>query len=130
MQYRETVECGTRKSFNTLIVGGEETVPGEWPWVALLRYRDDNMRCGGVLISARHVLTAAHCVTEELVEVVLGEHDLNTTHDCLDPDYGCNEKGAKCEEDNMCAPASVVVKGTVRLLSSENQIIGTRNTAL
>ena len=95
-------------------------MPGEWPWVALLRYRDDNMRCGGVLISARHVLTAAHCVTEELVEVVLGEHDLNTTHDCLDPDYGCNEKGARC--GIMCAPASVVVKETVRLLSSENQI--------
>jgi len=104
----ETMTCGTRENFNTLIVGGEETVPGEWPWVALLRYRDDNMRCGGVLISARHVLTAAHCVTEELVEVVLGEHDLNTTHDCLDPDYGCNEKGAKC--GSMCAPASVVVK--------------------
>ncbi|KAG0409898.1 hypothetical protein HPB47_012991 [Ixodes persulcatus] len=43
------------------VVGGAEAVPGSWPWHAQLRvYRD---YCSGVLISDRHVLTAAHCVS-------------------------------------------------------------------
>ena len=78
-EYVETAVCGRRLSLSLLISGGEETSSEDWPWMALLKYSDPAWRCAGVLISSRHVLTAAHCVTETLKEVVLGEHDLTTT---------------------------------------------------
>lgn len=47
------------------IIGGQEAVPGSWPWHAGLHMRpfwDSHYFCGGALISDRLVLTAAHCV--------------------------------------------------------------------
>ena len=41
--YVETATCGIRSSFSVLISGGEETAPGDWPWMALLRYSDPVM---------------------------------------------------------------------------------------
>lgn len=48
------------------IVGGRRADYGQWPWQVLIRESTwfgifSKNKCGGVLISDRHVLTAAHC---------------------------------------------------------------------
>lgn len=58
--------CGIQ-SEETRIIGGETTEIGEFPWMALLRYKnldgtDAGFQCGGTLINNRYVLTAAHCL--------------------------------------------------------------------
>lgn len=65
------------------IVGGRETTDA-WPWMATLVFASepniyDGFFCGGSLIAANWVVTAAHCIAEELpdsVDVALGVHDL------------------------------------------------------
>lgn len=47
---------------NSRIVGGKPADKGEWPWMAALLRDGDDQYCGGVLITNRHILTAAHCV--------------------------------------------------------------------
>lgn len=84
-------ECG--KDLSQKILGGERTDIDEFPWMALLEYSKPNGRstsCGGVLISKRYVLTAAHCVHAKklprswrLENVRLGEYDTQTSPDCI-----------------------------------------------
>lgn len=66
------------------IIGGEFAKPGDDPWqIALVpRVRPQNIAfCGGSLISARRVLTAAHCVDKETqptqIAVVSGSINLD-----------------------------------------------------
>lgn len=70
-------QCGYSPNLSLdKVVGGEPAALGSWPWMALLGYRIDNQqgwRCGGALISKRHVLTAAHCIEPSLFQVRLGE---------------------------------------------------------
>lgn len=48
---------------NYRIVGGSESKPGQWPWlVGLHGGRTEIFYCGGVLISQRWILSAAHCI--------------------------------------------------------------------
>lgn len=84
-------ECG--KDLSQRIFGGERTDIDEFPWMALLEYARPNGRstsCGGVLISKRYVLTAAHCIvgkdlpkTWRLENVRLGEYNIDTHPDCI-----------------------------------------------
>lgn len=50
-----------------LISYGQGTKPGQWPWHAAL-YHSKGIQlvytCGGTLVSDRHIITAAHCVTK------------------------------------------------------------------
>lgn len=47
------------------IVGSENAENNEFPWMARLNITDGNgvnHDCGGAIISPRHILTAAHCL--------------------------------------------------------------------
>ncbi|XP_055324477.1 serine protease 7 [Sitodiplosis mosellana] len=89
-----TGTCGLT-SLSQRIYGGDDTLLDDYPWMALLEYRNRNRRerklsCGGSLINSRYVLTAAHCLVGEiekrvgeLVAVRLGEYDLTKEIDCL-----------------------------------------------
>uniref|UniRef100_A0A8C6S7J7 pancreatic elastase n=1 Tax=Neogobius melanostomus TaxID=47308 RepID=A0A8C6S7J7_9GOBI len=62
------------------VVGGEVAKPNSWPWQISLQYRSGSSyyhTCGGTLIRAGWVMTAAHCVdTARTWRVVLGDHDI------------------------------------------------------
>jgi len=85
------------------IVGGQDAPLGRYPWLVNLGYKQEGrpqtlFKCGGTLIGNRHVLTAAHCVTElprsfKLAVIRVGEHDLDTDLDCIGDG-----------DDKICAP--------------------------
>jgi len=43
------------------IIGGSQATPGEFPMIVSLKYLGSH-RCGGGILTANHILTAAHCV--------------------------------------------------------------------
>jgi len=68
---------------NPKIVGGGSADPGEYPFMVALvdsgSSNYDGQFCGGALIAARWVMTAAHCVVGETagsIDVVAGGYDL------------------------------------------------------
>ncbi|GJQ86789.1 hypothetical protein Trydic_g5581 [Trypoxylus dichotomus] len=77
--------CGVRPLVKTgRIVGGKSATFGEFPWQVLVRESTwlglfTKNKCGGVLISNRYVMTAAHCQPGFLASLVavFGEYDIS-----------------------------------------------------
>ena len=55
------VECGQQKIRSGKVVNGLDAQVGEFPWMVSLNLRGEHF-CGGTLIGAQWVMTAAHCV--------------------------------------------------------------------
>nr|XP_006818365.1 PREDICTED: uncharacterized protein LOC100377183 [Saccoglossus kowalevskii] len=78
-------ECGSIPSSSNRIVGGDNAVPGSWPWQVSLQFEGSHF-CGGVIIDEQWILTAAHCafiegkdvlpVDPHLVVALAGVNDL------------------------------------------------------
>ncbi|XP_015908299.1 chymotrypsin-like elastase family member 2A [Parasteatoda tepidariorum] len=80
------VECGKppiepEAMFPDRIIGGQEVIPGSWPWQISMQSRNlsfNSHSCGGSLINAQWVLTAAHCFKGSTVaanwKVHIGKH--------------------------------------------------------
>lgn len=85
--------CGLTNISTSRIVGGKVAEVGAWPWMAAIYLKTDDkgkIGCGGALVSNRHIITAAHCVSvgvkarmlpARLFSVRLGDHDLSSEDD-------------------------------------------------
>ncbi|XP_039751836.1 serine protease gd-like isoform X5 [Pararge aegeria] len=90
---KQSDQCGIviRNNANPLVVNGRPTLEGQWPWqIALYQIQtvDSKYICGGTLVSHKHVITAAHCVTRKnsskpvnknTLTIYLGKHNLRTS---------------------------------------------------
>ncbi|XP_054878361.1 transmembrane protease serine 3 [Poeciliopsis prolifica] len=55
------IACGSRPHYNTRVVGGNISKPGQFPWQVSLHFQREHT-CGGSIITSSWILTAAHCV--------------------------------------------------------------------
>ncbi|XP_041038110.1 serine protease 27-like, partial [Carcharodon carcharias] len=70
--------CG-RPVISNRIVGGRNSEAGSWPWQVSI-HMDGRHICGGSIISKSWVLTAAHCVSKEMISkyfLYLGRYQQN-----------------------------------------------------
>ncbi|CAH0697303.1 unnamed protein product [Spodoptera exigua] len=97
--------CGISADVGNKIVGagGEATGIDQYPWTALIEYETQIplLLCGGVLISGRYVVTAAHCIAGVTLKngtpksVRLGDYNITNEG----PDCKLSEGGGKdCTE--------------------------------
>ncbi|MER6129962.1 serine protease [Streptomyces sp. NPDC001795] len=86
------------------IVGGSTTTTTAYPFMMQITDASQNQFCGGTLVSATKVVTAAHCVVDETasgIRVIGGRTYLNGTNGTVrhvsdiwvDPDYTDAEQG-------------------------------------
>ncbi|KAG8452592.1 hypothetical protein GDO86_004394, partial [Hymenochirus boettgeri] len=65
---------------NQRVIGGSNAGKNAWPWQISLQYMSGSSwyhTCGGSLIRANRVLTAAHCVDRSVsYRVVVGDHNI------------------------------------------------------
>ncbi|XP_058790870.1 venom protease-like [Phymastichus coffea] len=90
VEYLQPPQCGYSDAVHDRVVGGNPAALGAWPWIALIGYGQPsspyvNFRCDGTLISSRHVVTAGHCIQNDLKSVRLGERNLKSKTDGANP---------------------------------------------
>lgn len=84
--------CGLSNVTNSRVVGGVPASLNEFPFMVILGYRNlqnpiiPKWRCGGTLITEKHVLTAAHCCKSDLYLARVGEYILFDETDGATPE--------------------------------------------
>uniref|UniRef100_A0AB38ZEF2 Venom S1 protease 32 n=1 Tax=Ectomocoris sp. TaxID=3104572 RepID=A0AB38ZEF2_9HEMI len=87
-EMKTSCKCGWANKINARIVNGTESRVNEFPWMVYLNVLHEaeelswDSSCGASIITARHILTAAHClvtgkvlVKPENVQIILGRHN-------------------------------------------------------
>ncbi|XP_032521800.2 phenoloxidase-activating enzyme-like isoform X1 [Danaus plexippus] len=108
--------CGVDPSTGNKIFGGNATAIDQYPWLALIEYRDKNNKikllCGAALISSKYVLTAGHCVIGPVLNsgkpenIRLGEYDTsNSESDCVEGEGG----GVDCADEVLVIPIEKII---------------------
>ena len=125
------------------VVGGDPVEAGALPWVAAVALEQDGARvhqfCGGSLISARIVVTAAHCINlnrDADLEVVLGAEDLDdpdgeridvvsaAIHPLFNPDFFTYDVGVLLlETPSAQTPVTMTGSGSSRWRSGVSGIV-------
>ncbi|KAJ0171703.1 hypothetical protein K1T71_012466 [Dendrolimus kikuchii] len=122
--------CGYDSSLGDKIFGGKAVSIDKYPWLVLiawLKNKDDKFGfnyCGGGLISARYVLTAAHCfyskqlIINAIINVTLGDYDfINEGKDCVEAETG----------SLVCTEGEVKVQGERYIIHPEYDITSRKN---
>ncbi|XP_042898786.1 serine proteinase stubble isoform X2 [Parasteatoda tepidariorum] len=87
---RDSLECGIPALFpKSKVVGGTHSSFGEWPWQVSVRRSSffgfaSTHRCGGAILNANWIATAAHCVDDLLksqIRIRVGEFDFSTVQE-------------------------------------------------
>lgn len=81
--FNPSLVCGQEGTATPFIQRGVEFPRGRYPWLSAIYHKESfslSFKCGGSLISASLVITAAHCVykvNEDRVLVAMGRYDLD-----------------------------------------------------
>ncbi|XP_072946553.1 phenoloxidase-activating enzyme-like isoform X3 [Epargyreus clarus] len=110
-----STECCGKDGSSNRITNGETTAIDQYPWLAAIEYTKNetiSLHCGGALISGRYVVTAAHCVVGEIlnigipVNVRLGEYDTSKSGpDCVEVEGG----GTDCTDGEVIVPIETTI---------------------
>lgn len=101
--FPNTSECGINP-ITDRIFGGQVAELDEYPWMAAIEYKDKydgnlKIKCGGSLVTQRHIVTAAHCINSPhtLTRAWIGDWKLSSDPDCrnMQGEMVCNEKVQK-----------------------------------
>lgn len=67
----DTENCGQTSDADK-ILGGNNTALDEFPWMVVLEHQlptgQKNLGCAGSIINKQYILTAAHCLTGEILD--------------------------------------------------------------
>ncbi|XP_070493066.1 uncharacterized protein [Chironomus tepperi] len=90
LSQKNAESCGKQVTGYGNIIGGMHTKRGDFPWNAALVLSDGRFFCGGILVSNRKVVTAAHCIQDKGISspllardmlVLLGVYNLNNHYE-------------------------------------------------